>query len=79
MLPEPLGNRIRRFRLAADLAQVDLASRMQARGHQTISRQRIQEIENGQRVVKPNELVSLARILGVSITELLGVPDNAPE
>lgn len=78
MLPEPLGQRICRCRIRAGLNQVDLAVAMQEHGHHTITRQRIGEIENGRREVTAVELVTMARVLGVPITELLGVPDHAP-
>jgi len=75
-LPEPLGDRVRRFRMAQGLTQEDLAARMQTRGHDTIMQPRIAEIELGRRSLTPEELVDMARALGVAITELLGVPDK---
>lgn len=79
MLPEPIGIQIARYRARRGLTLEQLAAKMQARGHETIAPQRLNEIELGKRVVRPEELVSLARILGVSISELLGVPDFASE
>lgn len=79
MSPEPLGRRIRRYRRRAGLIQDELAARMQSRGHDTMFRQRIVEIENGKRDVSASELVSLARVLDVPISELLGVPDYIRE
>jgi transcriptional regulator with XRE-family HTH domain len=80
-LPEPLGQRIRRFREAKrpKMRQTDLSAKMQAQGHDTMTRERITEIESGKRDVSAEEVVSFARVLGVAITELLGVPDRASE
>jgi transcriptional regulator with XRE-family HTH domain len=79
MLPEPIGVRIARFRNARGLTQADLAARMQTRGHSTMYDTRVNEIEQGRRVVRPDELVSFARVLGIPITTLLGVPDFSTE
>lgn len=81
ILPELIGERIRYFREDRDprITQEELAARMQARGHDTITRQRIQDIEHGRRTVRPEELVSFARSFGVTITQLLGVPDYSIE
>lgn len=79
MLPEPIGARISRFRRRRGLTQEQLAARMQTCGHRKIVQQRVAQWESGARVVRPEELVSLARILCVPISELLGVPDYSPE
>lgn len=78
---ERLGRNIRRYRLERkpSLTQEQLAAKLQARGHATVSIQRISEMELGTRSVKAEELVSLARVLHVTITTLLGVPDYADE
>jgi transcriptional regulator with XRE-family HTH domain len=78
MLPEPLGDRIRRFRDARGWSQARLAEEMQDRGHTTLVQQRIDMIEHDRRVVRPEELVDLARVFNVPISELLGVPDFDP-
>lgn len=59
--------------------QEELAIKMQLRGHKTITQPRQAEIEQGRRDVSAAELVSYARIFGIRITELLGVPDLAEE
>lgn len=79
MPPETLGERIRRHRERLEWTQEQLSARMQLRGHSTVTRQRIGEIENGQRDVTAGEAISFARVFGVAITALLGVPDLAPD
>lgn len=80
ILPEPIGDRIRRYREAQrpKMLQKELSAKMQARGHDKITRERISDIERGERSVTAEELVSFARVFGVAITELLGVPDRGP-
>jgi transcriptional regulator with XRE-family HTH domain len=78
MLPEPLSDRIRRFRDERGWSQARLAEEMQDRGHTTLVQQRIDMIEHDRRVVRPEELVDLARVFNVPISELLGVPDFDP-
>ena len=76
---ESLGQRIRRLRLARGWTFDQLSARMQVRGHDTLIRQRLIEIEQDRRDVTAGELVSFARVFGVAITALLGVPDLAPD
>lgn len=70
-----VGQRIRQRRQELDLTQEQLAGRMQARGHGTLVRQRINMIENGRRYVRPAELIGFARVLRIPITWLLGTSD----
>ena len=79
MLSEPVGARIRKFREARGWTQEALAAKMQVQGHSTIYPERITEIEKGRRVVRPEELVSFARVFRVQISHLLGVPDYADQ
>jgi transcriptional regulator with XRE-family HTH domain len=79
VLPQSVGERIKLYRLAQKMTQAELSARMQARGHDTLTRERIGDVERGRRVVKPEEFVSFARVLGIPITTLFGVPDYAPE
>lgn len=75
MLPEPVGSRIRKFRETREWTQEVLAAKMQVQGHSTLYPERITEIEKGRRVVRPEELVSFARVFRIRISDLLGVPD----
>lgn len=77
-LPGNIGERIKHFRdtKVPTLTLEELAAKMQLRGHITITKQRIHEIERGHRKVSHDELVSFSRILSVPITVLLGVPDK---
>lgn len=78
-LAEGLGERIRQFRTTkVKLTQDALAIRMQTRGHSTMNDRRISEIELGKRDVTVGEAVSFARIFGIPISTLLGVPDFEP-
>lgn len=77
MLSEPVGVRVRKFREARGWTQETLAAKMQVQGHSTLYPERITEIEKGRRVVRPEELVSFARVFHISISNLLGVPDFA--
>lgn len=70
-----LGARIRNFRELRGLSQDLVAAKMQLRGHSTITQPTQAKVESGERDVSYRELISYARILRVSITELLGEPD----
>ena len=54
------------------LSQIDLAARLQVEGV-VIERDSVSRIEIGTRFVADYELVILARVLGVSVTYLLGI------
>lgn len=74
-----LGMRIKELRKVRGISQEVLVTQLQLRGHTTMTQQRQSMVELGQRDISAGELVSYARILGIPITELLGVPDHAPE
>jgi transcriptional regulator with XRE-family HTH domain len=65
-----LGDRIRKFRLAFEFSQEDLAARI------GIPRPSLSGIEAGKREVTSTELIKLAGIFDISVDELLG-PENA--
>ena len=65
------GNRIQQTRTALKLSQSDLAARMQVNGV-TIEREAISKIETGDRFVSDYELMTFAKVLGVSINWLVG-------
>ncbi|MCH5351974.1 MAG: helix-turn-helix transcriptional regulator [Acutalibacter sp.] len=60
------GNRIHQARLAMRLSQADLAARMQVNGV-TIEREAISKIETGDRFVTDYELLTFAKVFGVSL------------
>jgi transcriptional regulator with XRE-family HTH domain len=64
------GQLIRELRLARGLSQVDLAQRLAERGlswHQTT----VAKTERADRPLRVNELAALAKVLGVSVGDLL--------
>lgn len=76
---ETLGDRVRRVRLAKGYTQRDVVVQMHLRGHSTWDEDTVADIEHGRRkMFRPKELISLARILGLAISALLGVPDIDP-
>lgn len=75
-MPPDIGSRIRGFRKQRGLTQTELAEQMHQRGHTTFNQKRQSEIELGLRSVSADEAIAYARILGVPITQLLGVPDT---
>ena len=70
------GSRIRQARTTMRLSQADLAARMQIHGV-TIDREAISKIETGDRFVTDYELLTFAKVLGVSMEWLTGqTPGN---
>lgn len=70
------GDRIHRARTMMRLSQADLAARMQINGV-IIEREAISKIETGDRFVTDYELLTFAKVLGVSMEWLTGqVPRN---
>ena len=67
------GNRIHQARTVMRLSQADLAARMQINGV-IIEREAISKIETGDRLVTDYELLTFAKILGVSMEWLTGQP-----
>ena len=65
------GDRIHEARTMVRLSQADLAARMQIHGV-TIEREAISKIETGDRLVTDYELVTFAKVLGVSMEWLTG-------
>ena len=66
------GARVKEARRRLGLSQIDLAARLQVEGV-VIERDSVSRIEIGTRFVADYELVILARVLGVSVTYLLGI------
>lgn len=65
-----VGNRIRKFRMEAALSQEELAARCQAAGWD-VSRGTFAKIEAGLRRVNDAEVVILAKVLKLSVADLL--------
>ena len=65
------GNRIHHARTVMRLSQADLAARMQIHGV-AIEREAISKIETGDRFVADYELLTFAKVLGVSMEWLTG-------
>lgn len=70
-----VGQRIRERREQLGWSQEMLSARMMTRGHTTLHRPRISDIEAGHRYVRPAEVIGFSRVLRVPVTWLLGVPD----
>ena len=68
------GDRIREARLKKRLSQSDLAAKLQVEGI-IIERDSISRIEIGTRFIPDYELPLFSKILGVSVTWLLGLDD----
>ena len=66
------GKALRLLREHKRLSQDQLAARMQVEGVQ-LNQKAISRIETGERVVADYELMVFARILNVSVDELLGL------
>lgn len=66
------GARVKEARKRLGLSQIDLAARLQVEGV-VIERDSVSRIEIGTRFVADYEFVILARVLGVSVTYLLGI------
>ena len=65
------GERIHQARTVMRLSQADLAARMQVNGV-TIEREAISKIETGDRFVTDYELLTFAKVFGVSMEWLTG-------
>ena len=65
------GDRIRQARTMMRLSQADLAARMQVNGVM-IEREAISKIETGDRFVTDYELLTFAKVFGVSMEWLTG-------
>lgn len=65
-----IGENIRKLRLKAGLTQDLLAAKLQLAGCD-ITRSAVAKLEVGQRHLYPDEIVLIARILGVTCDELL--------
>lgn len=65
------GNRIHQARMMMRLSQADLAARMQINGV-IIEREAISKIETGDRFVTDYELLTFAKVFGVSMEWLTG-------
>lgn len=69
------GERVRQARLKSRLSQFDLAARLQIEGV-TIERDSVSRVEIGTRFVADYELMVLAKVLGVSVSWLLGMEER---
>lgn len=68
------GDRLREARVVRRLRQADLAAKVQIEGV-IMERDSISRIEIGTRFVSDFELMIFAKVLGVSITWLLGIDE----
>ena len=68
------GDRIHQARTTQRMSQSDLAARMQVNGV-IIEREAISKIETGDRFVTDYELLTFAKVLGVSVVWLLADED----
>lgn len=66
------GNNVSKFRKQIGISQRELADRLQVSGLD-IDKNAIQRIECGKRFVIDIELVTIAKVLNVSIEELLSI------
>lgn len=69
------GNRIRQARVTQRLSQATLAAKLQLEGV-IIEREAISKIESGDRFVADYELLTFAKVLGVSLNWLTGLEGN---
>src|SRR5690242_18538964 len=67
---EPLGQRIRRFRQAAKLSLSELARLSD------VSRSYLYQIESDESSPTEEKLMAIARALGVSVSDLLGINEE---
>ena len=65
------GKRVKEARRRQEITQEDLAARLQLAGI-VLERDSVSRIEIGTRFVADYELLTLSRVLGVSVTWLLG-------
>lgn len=68
------GENVKKYRVALKLSQSDLAARLQTMDV-LIEQKAISRIEVGDRVVADYELVALSKALGVTVYDLLGLPE----
>lgn len=68
------GDRIREARLKQRLTQEDLAAKLQIEGV-IMERDSVSRMEIGTRFVTDYEIVVLSKVLGVSVSWLLGLED----
>lgn len=68
------GENIKKYRVEQNLSQSDLAARLQTFGV-LIEQKAISRMELGDRVVADYELVALSKALGVTVYDLLGLPE----
>ena len=66
---------VRAWRTKRDLSQEQLAAKLQLMGY-GIGQKAISRIETGDRVIADYELLLLAKALGVSPVQLLGISDT---
>ena len=69
------GRKIRKLRLAKKMSQGELAAKVQVE-ELMLERDNISRIELGTRFVTDYELLVFARVLGVSMEELMEVPEQ---
>lgn len=62
-----VGNRIKEIREEKQISQTKLAKEIK-----TLNQSQICKIENGDRTLKAEELMVIAKALGVAVTELIG-------
>ena len=68
------GKKLRIARISRSLRQEDLAAKLQVEDV-IIERDGISRIENGTRFVSDYELLTFAKVLGVSVNWLLGIDE----
>ena len=66
-IDEVLGERIKKMRVNAGLNQSELAERI------GVSRPTVSQIENGERKLNPDELISIARLFNTTVDVLLDI------
>ena len=74
------GQRLTQLRHEKNISQRQLAKMMQVAGYD-VDHHFIRRIENGERFVTDIELVALAKVLNISIIELIddSIPISAPD
>lgn len=64
------GEKVRRLRVQKKLSQSELAAKLQVEGV-TMERDSVSRIESGTRFVADYEILTIAKIFGVDVNELL--------
>ena len=64
------GEKVRRLRVQKKLSQSELAAKLQVEGV-TMERDSVSRIESGTRFVADYEILTMAKIFGVDVNELL--------